>query len=391
MSLNEKIAIIAGARTAVGRFNGLYKDLSTTELGAAAVTGALERSKVPADAVDEVIMGCIGQVGPESYNARRVALAAGLNESTTAFNVNRLCGSGVQAVFSAAQSLAFGATDVVVAGGNESMTNMPYLDYSAANGRTLGHRKLLDGTLAMLTDPFSNRHMGTTAENVAVKYGISRQEQDQFALRSQQRATSSAGRDAFAQEIVDRSLVAASGPDIDEHPRASVSLESLAGLPPVFDPQGSVTAGNSSGINDGAAAMVLAKESWVKAHGVSALATIEKVTITAMDPALMGYAPTFALRKLFEQTGLTPADIDVVELNEAFASQALAVIRDAQLIPERVNPYGGAIALGHPVGATGAILVLRAALELQRREVSYAVVSLCIGGGQAIAMLLKRC
>ncbi|WP_431711963.1 thiolase family protein [Glutamicibacter uratoxydans] len=387
---NDKITIIAGARTAVGRFNGLYKDLSTTDLGAAAATGAVQRSGVPKDAINEVIMGCIGQVGPESYNARRVALAAGLAESTTAFNVNRLCGSGVQAVFSGAQSLAFGATEVVVAGGNESMTNMPYLDYSAASGRKLGHRKLLDGTLAMLTDPFSNRHMGTTAENVAAKYQISRQEQDVFALRSQQLATAATARAVFSEEIVDQSLSGSAQQDIDEHPRASVTLQSLAELKPVFDPQGSVTAGNSSGVNDGAAALVLARQSWVKSHGLRSLATIEKVTVTAMDPAYMGYAPTFALRKLFDETGLQPADIDVLELNEAFASQALAVIRDAELIPERVNPYGGAIALGHPVGATGAILTLRAAMELQRKDLTYAVISLCIGGGQAIAMLLKR-
>ena len=390
MSTEDKSTIIAGARTAVVRFNGLYRELSTTQLGAAAVSEALRRSGVPADAVNEVIMGCIGQVGPESYNARRVALDAGLPESTTAFNVNRLCGSGVQSVFSAAQSLAFGASEVVVAGGNESMTNMPYLDYSAAKGRTLGHRQLLDGTLAMLTDPFSNQHMGTTAENMARKYSVSRQEQDDFALRSQQLATSPAGRAAFAQEIVPDSLVGAASQDVDEHPRASASLESLAGLKPAFDPQGSVTAGNSSGINDGAAAMVLARQSYVKAHGLPALATIEQVVVTAMDPAYMGYAPTFALRRLFEQTGLGPADIDLVELNEAFAAQALAVIRDAGLDPERVNPYGGAIALGHPVGATGSILVLRAAMDLQRRDLTYAVVSLCIGGGQGIAMLLKR-
>lgn len=390
MEHSDKIAIIAGARTAVGKFNGLYRDLATAELGAAAVSGALQRSGVPADAVNEVIMGCIGQVGPESYNARRVALGAGLPQRTTAFNVNRLCGSGLQAVFSAAQSLAFGATEVVIAGGNESMTNMPYLDYSASHGRTLGHRKLLDGTLAMLTDPFSNKHMGTTAENVARKYGITREDQDEFALRSQQLATGREARAAFAEEIVDASLVGSKAQDVDEHPRPGVSLESLAGLKPVFDPQGSVTAGNSSGLNDGAAALVLAKQSYVRAHGLPSLATLEHVTVTAMDPAYMGYAPTFALRKLFEETGLSPQDIDVIELNEAFASQALAVIRDANLPADRVNPYGGAIALGHPVGATGAILTLRAAMELVRKEGQYAVVTLCIGGGQAIAALLKR-
>lgn len=385
-----KISIIAGARTAIGRFNGLYHQLSTSQLGTAAVTGALTRSDIPVEAVNEVIMGCIGQVGPESYNARLVALGAGLPEQTTAFNVNRLCGSGVQAVFSAAQSLAWGATEVVVAGGNESMTNMPYLDYSASAGRTLGHRKLLDGTLAMLTDPFSNRHMGVTAENVARKYGISRQEQDDFAVRSQSLATSTNSRSVFAQEILETSLVGAATQDLDEHPRDSVTRESLALMKPVFDAQGSVTAGNSSGINDGAAAMVLTSQSYAQAHGLKQLATLEHVVVTAMDPSLMGYAPTFALRKLFDQTGLCPTDIDVIELNEAFASQALAVIRDADLIADRVNPYGGAIALGHPVGATGAILTLRAAMDLQRRDLTFAVVTLCIGGGQAIAALLKR-
>lgn len=390
MNGNDKVMIIGGARTAVGRFNGLYRELATAELGSAAVAGALERSGVPGEAVDEVIMGCIGQVGPESYNARRVALGAGLPQKTTAFNVNRLCGSGLQAVFSAAQSLTAGATDVVVAGGNESMTNMPYLDYSASAGRKLGHRKLLDGTLAMLTDPFSNRHMGTTAENVARKYSVSRRDQDEFAARSQLLATSEAGRAAFAQEIIERSLVGAQGPDVDEHPRPGVSAQSLAGLKPVFEADGSVTAGNSSGVNDGAAALVMARRSYVDAHGLDALASVERVVVTATDPAYMGYAPTFALRKLFDETGLGPRDIDVVELNEAFAAQALAVIRDADLIAERVNPYGGAIALGHPVGATGAILTLRAAMDLRRRDLTYAVITLCIGGGQGIAALIKR-
>ena len=388
--LKDKVVIVAGARTAVGRFDGMYRDLSTADLGSAAASEALARSGVDAQSVDEVIMGCIGQVGPESYNARRVALGAGLPQKTTAFNVNRLCGSGLQAIFSAAQSLAFNASQVVVAGGNESMTNMPYLDYSAGSRRNLAPKRLQHGTLAMLTDPFSNSHMGNTADNVSAKFKVSREDQDEFALRSQQLANQESSRAAFAQEIIADSLVGAEQQDRDEHPRATVTLESLAALKPAFSPNGSATAGNSSGINDGAAAMVIAKQSFVQAHGLPALATVEHVVVTAMDPSLMGYAPTYALEKLFAETGLTASDIDVFELNEAFAAQALAVIRDSGLDPERVNPYGGAIALGHPVGATGAILTLRAAMDLHRRDKELAVITLCIGGGQAIAALIKR-
>lgn len=388
--LKDKVVIVAGARTAVGRFDGMYRDLSTADLGSAAAREALARAGVDAQSVDEVIMGCIGQVGPESYNARRVALGAGLPQKTTAFNVNRLCGSGLQAIFSAAQSLAFNASQVVVAGGNESMTNMPYLDYSAGSRRNLAPKRLQHGTLAMLTDPFSNSHMGNTADNVSAKFKVSREDQDEFALRSQQLANQESSRAAFAQEIIADSLVGAEQQDRDEHPRASVTLESLAALKPAFSPNGSATAGNSSGINDGAAAMVMAKQSFVQAHGLPALATVEHVVVTAMDPSLMGYAPTYALENLFAETGLTASDIDVFELNEAFAAQALAVIRDSGLDPERVNPYGGAIALGHPVGATGAILTLRAAMDLHRRDKELAVITLCIGGGQAIAALIKR-
>lgn len=387
--LKDKVVIVAGARTAVGRFDGMYRDLSTADLGSAAASEALARSGVDAQSVDEVIMGCIGQVGPESYNARRVALGAGLPQKTTAFNVNRLCGSGLQAIFSAAQSLAFNASQVVVAGGNESMTNMPYLDYSAGSRRNLAPKRLQHGTLAMLTDPFSNSHMGNTADNVSAKFKVSREDQDEFAMRSQQLANQESSRAAFAQEIIADSLVGAEQQDRDEHPRATVTLESLAALKPAFSPNGSATAGNSSGINDGAAAMVMAKQSFVQAHGLPALATVEHVVVTAMDPSLMGYAPTYALEKLFAETGLTASDIDVFELNEAFAAQALAVIRDSGLDPERVNPYGGAIALGHPVGATGAILTLRAAMDLHRRDKELAVITLCIGGGQAIAALIK--
>lgn len=272
------------------------------------------------------------------------------------------------------------------------MSRMPFYDYQAREGYTLGDRSLVDGTVAILTDPFSGKHMGVTAENVARKYGVSREEQDEFALESQRRAASEPARAAFSQEITPveiggrRPFTVA----VDEHPRPDSSLEVLSTLRPVFKEGGTVTAGNASGINDGAAALVLAREDVAKERGLAGLATIEAVTTAAMEPELMGYAPTLALQKLFEQTGTSPTTVDVVELNEAFASQAVAVIRDAGLDPAKTNPYGGAIALGHPVGATGAILTLRVAKDLARRDLETGIVTMCIGGGQALAALIRR-
>jgi acetyl-CoA C-acetyltransferase len=388
----EKIVIVDGARTPVGRFGGGLKSLAAHELGAAVTTAVLERAGVPAEDVDEVVMGCVGQAGADAYNARRVALAAGLPHSSTALTVNRLCGSGLQALWSAAQQLRLGSTDIAIAGGNESMSRMPFLDYEARDNARLGNRTTLDGTLAMLTDPFSDEHMGVTAENVAETYGISRAAQDDFALESQRRAATEAARQVFAEEIVPVQVPGRRPVSVsqDEHPRADTSLESLQALRPAFRKGGSVTAGNSSGINDGAAAMLLMRQSTLQERGLSALATLEHVTVAGLDPALMGYAPTLALQKLFVETGLQPADVGIVELNEAFASQAVAVIRDAGLDPEITNPYGGAIALGHPVGATGAILALRVAKDLQRRGLEYGIATLCIGGGQGIAALFRR-
>lgn len=389
---SPRIVLVAGARTPIGSFGGALSGVDAHELGAVAVSAALERAGVSEDAVDEVIMGCIAQNGPDAYNARRVALAAGLPTRVPAFTVNRLCGSGLQAIWSGAQELRWGGVDVVVAGGDESMSRTPFLDYGARGNARLGDRTLLDGTLAILTDPFSGRHMGTTAETVASRYSVSRAEQDAFAVESQRRAALDASRAAFAEEIVAVTTGGKRPVEVttDEHPRPGTSLEVLAGLRPAFAAEGSVTAGNSSGINDGAAATVLMREDDVRERGLTGLATLEAVTTAGVDPEIMGYAPVLALRRLWERTGLTPADVDVIELNEAFAAQAVAVIRDAGLDPEKVNPYGGAIALGHPVGATGAILTVRAALDLQRRDLEYAVVTMCIGGGQALAALLRR-
>ena len=389
---SSSIVLVDGARTPVGSFGGSLKDVPVHELGAAAVTAALERSGVSADDSREVVMGCIGQVGADAFMARRVAVAAGLPLRTPSYTVNRLCGSGLQSIWSAAMELRWNDLDIAVAGGAESMSRMPFYDFGARNGYRLGDRALVDGTVMMLTDPFQGIHMGITAENVASKYDVTRAEQDEFAAESQRRAATPEAQAAFAEEIVafevgGRKPVTMS---TDEHPKPSTTLETLAGLRPAFAKNGTVTAGNSSGINDGGAAVVVATAEAAAERGLTPMVTLEAVATGAMEPELMGYAPVLALHALFEKTGTSPSDIDVVECNEAFAAQAVAVIRDAKLDPERTNPYGGAIALGHPVGATGTILTLRAAKHLVRTDGELAVVTMCIGGGQALAALLRR-
>lgn len=388
----DRIVIVDGARTPIGSFGGIFAGVPAHVLGAAAVREALARSDVGSDEPGEVVMGCVGQVGPDAYNARRVAIEAGLPTSTPAYTVNRLCGSGLQAIWSAAMEMRWNGLDFAIGGGDESMSRMPFYDFGARDGKKLGDRNLVDGTVAILTDPFSNVHMGRTAEAVARKYGVSREEQDYFALESQRRAATPKARVAFAEEIVPfevggRKPFTAS---TDEHPKAGTTMEILAGLRPAFEKDGTVTAGNASGINDGAASVVLARESVARDRGRTGLVALEHVATAAMEPGLMGYAPTFALQSLFEKSGLNPGDIDIVELNEAFASQAVAVRRDAGLDPEKTNPYGGAIALGHPVGATGAILTLRVVQHLRRTGGEFGIVTMCIGGGQALAALFRR-
>lgn len=401
----EKVLVIDGARAPIGSFGGALKDIPAHELGAAAARAALSRSGVDPAEVGEVIMGCIGQVGPDAYNARRVALAAGLPTSTPAYTVNRLCGSGLQAIWSGAMQLQWESgergsgnrLDFVLAGGDESMSRMPFYDFDGRRGYRLGNKTLIDGTVLMLTDPFHDIHMGITAENVAQRYGISREQQDEFAAESQRRAATERARAAFAQEIVPVTvpspLKAGRKPvtvEVDEHPKPGTTVETLAGLRPAFKADGTVTAGNASGINDGGAAVLLARESTVAERGLRALVSLEAVATAALEPDEMGYAPVLALKSLFAKTGTGPADIGVIELNEAFASQAVACIRDAELDPEKVNPYGGAIALGHPVGATGAILTIRLAKDMVRRDLELGIVTMCIGGGQALAALFRR-
>ncbi|MGW5149200.1 thiolase family protein [Rhodococcus koreensis] len=392
MSKLDQIVVVDGARTPIGSFGGAFKDVPAHELGSTAAKAALVRAGVAADDIDEVVMGCIGQVGPDAYNARRVALAAGLPVSVPAYTVNRLCGSGLQAIWSAAMQIRCGGTNLTLAGGDENMSRMPFYDFGARSGYKLGDRTLVDGTVAMLTDPFHGIHMGVTAENVAREFGISRTAQDEFAVESQRRAATDAAKAAFAEEITPVEVGGRKPRTVttDEHPKPDTTLETLAALRPAFVADGSVTAGNASGINDGAGVLVLARESAARERGLGGLAVIESVATAALAPELMGYAPVLALATLFEQTGTTPADIDTTELNEAFASQAVAVIRDAKLDPTKTNPYGGAIALGHPVGATGAMLTLRVAKDLVRRDLELGIVTMCIGGGQALAALLRR-
>ncbi|HZS93341.1 MAG TPA: thiolase family protein, partial [Chloroflexota bacterium] len=360
---------------------------------AAAIEAAMERSGVGKDQVDEVVMGQIGQVGPDAFNARRCALEAGLPATTTAMNVNRLCGSGLQAIWSGALEIMTGAAEVVVAGGDENMSMQPFLDYQGREGYTLGNRSLIDGTLSLVTDPFGNYPMGATAENVAQRYDVSREEQDRFALRSQQRAAHAIQSCYFRDQIVPvvvRERKSEREVAVDEHVRPDTTLESLAKLRPAFQEGGSVTAGNSSGINDAAAAVVVTSRKRAEAEGWTPRLQLVTVAAAGNDPEVMGYAPTFAIRKALDQAGMTPDDIDVMELNEAFAAQAVAVIRDTGFDEEKVNPNGGAIALGHPVGATGAILTIKLMHELKRQGKELGLVTMCIGGGQALAAIFRN-
>ncbi|MFF3325065.1 thiolase family protein [Streptomyces sp. NPDC002889] len=382
------IAVVQGARTPVGRYRGALRSVPAHRLGALVIQEALMRARVESYAVDEVVLGCVGQVGPDAFNARRAALAAGLPVHVRAYNVNRLCGSGIQAVWSAAQTLALGDAEIMVAGGNESMTRQPLLDYSErAPDELLGQHRI-DGTVSLVTDPFAHVPMGMTGECVAGRFSISRERQDHWAAESQRRAAAALADGRFADQIVP--VITPDGTvEHDEHPRPGTTPQKLAALAPAFAEGGTVTAGNSAGLNDGAAAVVLMRGADL-AHGTVPLCWLRDTVVTALEPEIMGFAPAEAIRKLLRRTGLLLDDVQLIELNEAFAAQVLAVMDDLKLEPDRVNPNGGAIALGHPIGATGVILLLKAAHELRRSGGRFAVIALCIGGGQGIAALIEN-
>ena len=387
---SSPVAVVGAARTAVGTYGGSLSGVEAHRLGAITIKESIRRAGVEAGEVDEVVMGQIGQVGADAYNARRCALAAGLPTAATAMNVNRLCSSGLQAVITGAQQIMLGEADIVVAGGNESMSRQPFFDYQARDGWKLGPRKLVDGTLSLVTDPFGNYPMGATAEKVAERYNVSRREQDRFAAQSQHRAAAAIKEGHFADEIVGVERPREEPFLVDEHPRPNATEEGLARLRPVFVKDGTVTAGNSSGINDGAAAVVLMSERMAEARGLTPRLRLVAWAVSGIEPEVMGYAPALAVPAVLDKAGLTLDDIDLIELNEAFAAQAVAVIRDAGLDPEKTNPSGGAIALGHPVGATGTILAIKLLHALERIDGRRGIVTMCIGGGQGMAAVFER-
>jgi acetyl-CoA C-acetyltransferase len=393
--LLSEVVILAGARTAIGSFGGALSSLAPAELGTVAAKAAIQRSGVSAEQIDHAVFGHIITTSPaDAYLARHIALNSGMAVSSAAFNVNRLCGSAVQAVISAAQLIQSGQSQLALAGGAESMSNGAYLLNKVRQGLRMGHSAVTDLTLAILSDPFGTGHMGITAETIAARYGYSRQDLDQFALESQRRASDARQHGRFDTQIAPV-LLQKKGVEYqvtqDEHIRSDCSLESLAALKAAFQKDGLVTAGNASGLNDGAAALVLTSQAEANRLGVTPQARLVGYSFAGVEPELMGLGPVPAVQKLLQQTGISLAQIDVIESNEAFASQAMAVSQCLGLDPAKVNPNGGAIALGHPVGATGAILVIKALAELQRIQGRYGLITMCIGGGQGIALLIECC
>ncbi len=385
--------ILGGARTPMTQHVGALKDVSAIELGAIATRGALARTGVPADAVDHVVFGNVQQSSTDAhYGARHVGLRAGLPIEVPALTVNRLCGSGIQAVVSGAQQILLDEAAVVVAGGMESMSQVPHVIRGLRSGLRLGQGKLEDWLWEGLNDPYAGCSMAITAENCAVKYGISREQADRYALRSQQRAQAAWADGRLAEEVVPVEIKGRKGVtvvDRDDHLRPDTTLDGLAALAPVFKKDGVVTAGNASGIVDGAAALVVASGAAVTARGLRPLARIVSWAAVGVEPTLMGMGPAPAIRKALERAGLSLGQLDLVEINEAFAAQYLACETELGLDPERSNVNGGAIALGHPLGASGARLLLTLALELRRRQARYGVAAACIGGGQGIAMIVE--
>jgi len=391
--MSDDIVILGGARTAIGTFGGALAGIAPIDLATVASRAAIERSGLAPERIGTVVFGHVINTEPrDMYLSRVAAMQAGVPYGTPAMNVNRLCGSGVQAIVSAAQSLMLGDADFALAGGAESMSRAPYVLPAARWGQKMGDTKAIDMMTGALTCPFGTGHMGVTAENVAHEHDISRADQDAFALESQTRAARAIADGRFRDQIVAVEVPSRKGPvlfEVDEHPKAT-SLEQLSGLRPVFQKDGSVTAGNASGINDGAGALVLARAAAAKAAGLTPRARIRGYAVAGVRPEVMGIGPVPAVRLLLERTGLSVGDFDVIESNEAFAAQALAVSKELGFDPARVNPNGGAIALGHPVGATGAIITVKTMYELERIGGRLGLITMCIGGGQGIALAIER-
>jgi acetyl-CoA C-acetyltransferase len=386
--------ILSACRTPIGAFGGALKDVSASDLGAIVIREAIARAHVKPNEIGDVLMGCVLQAGAGMNVARQAALKAGLPVDVPAETVNRVCGSGLQAVVHAAEAVAVGYADLYVAGGTESMSNAPYLLKGARWGYRMGHAEAIDAMLAEgLTCAINSCHMGMTAEEIASRYGITRDEQDAFAAESQRRAVQAVDDGTFDAEIVPVPLPQKKGDPMlfarDEYPRAGTTAEKLAGLKAAFKKDGSVTAGNASGINDGAAALVVTSGAHAKKTGAAPMARILSYATAGVDPKIMGMGPVPAVRRALDRAGLTIADIDLFELNEAFAVQALAVGRELGLDASKVNVNGGAIALGHPIGASGARILTTLLHALRARKLRYGVAALCIGGGMGIAMIVE--
>jgi acetyl-CoA C-acetyltransferase len=394
-SSKREVFVVAAVRTAIGTFGGTLKDTPPTALATLVTKEALKRSTVAADSVGHVSVGTVLLTEPRDvYMSRVAALNAGLPKEVAAFNVNRLCGSGLQAIVSAAQSILLGDCEVAIGAGAESMSRAGYLAPAARWGARLGNVELLDLMLNALHDPFHGIHMGITAENVAEKFGITRQMMDELAMISHQRAAAAIAAGRFKEQIVPVEIATRKGTtlfDTDEHVRQDTNLEVLAKMKPAFKKEGgSVTAGNASGINDGAAALVMASAEAVEAQQLKPLARLVGYAHAGVEPALMGIGPVPATQKVLARTGLTASQLDVIESNEAFAAQACAVSKVLGLDPAKVNPNGSGISLGHPIGATGAIIATKAIHELHRIGGRHALVTMCIGGGQGIAAIFER-
>ncbi len=391
----QDVFVVSAARTAIGTFGGSLKDVPLADLATTAVREAIARASVPVDAVGQMVMGnVIPTEARDAYLSRVAAIGAGLPQEVPAFNVNRLCGSGLQAILTAAQSLMLGDAQVAIGAGAESMSRGPYLSAAARWGQRMGDMTMQDYMIGILHDPFHRIHMGMTAENVAERFGITREQMDALATESHRRAATAIAAGRFKEQVVPVTIKTRKGDvvfDTDEHVKADTTVETLAKMKPAFKKEGgTVTAGNASGINDGAAAVVLATGDAVRAHGLKPLARLVGWGHSGVEPAIMGIGPVPATRAALARAGLRADQLDVIESNEAFAAQACAVTKELGLDPAKVNPNGSGISLGHPVGATGAIITTKALYELQRVGGRHALVTMCIGGGQGIAAIFER-
>ena len=393
--MSREVVVVSGVRTAIGTYGGSLKDVAPTELAATVVREALARANVEGKDVGHVVFGHVVNTEPKDmYLSRVAAINGGCGEATPAFNVNRLCGSGLQAIVNASQSIMLGDCDIAIGGGAENMSRGPYASLSARWGARMGDTKMVDMVVGALHDPFHAIHMGVTAENVASQFGITREMQDTLAVESHNRAQRAIEAGFFNDQIVPIMLKSKKGEvayNTDEHFRPNCSMADMAKLKPVFVKEnGTVTAGNASGINDAAAALVLMEAGAAKARAAQPMARLVGYAHTGLEPKIMGVGPISATRAVLKKTGLSVQDLDVIEANEAFAAQACAVTRELGLDPAKVNPNGSGISLGHPIGATGALITVKALYELQRIQGRYALVTMCIGGGQGIAAIFER-